>query len=211
MAMKNKKAAVITGDIVGSTLLATAERKKLQQRLNTFTAAMTKLYPDFKWEQYRGDSLQISLTISRAMALRIALRLQSFLQTAHFSIRQAIGLGDISFSTAQVSTSDGTAFRLSGPLADEIKKRNELIGITATEQAFAAEWRVHSASLHFLLQRHSSAQAAALYLQLGGLTQEEIAGKLHISQPSVHQRLQAGGWSVIHPVLERFEQTVPLL
>jgi hypothetical protein len=209
--VKKKKAAVITGDIVGSTRLNAAERRKLQRRLQTFTSAAAKQYPDFSWEQYRGDSLQISLTASRAMALRIALRLQSYLQAGGFSIRQAIGLGDMSVKGKQVGSSDGTAFRLSGPLADELKKREELIAITATQPEFAAEWQVHGTTLHFLLQRLSMAQADALYLQLAGLTQEAIARKLHISQPSVYQRLHAAGWNVFHSVLERFEQTVPHL
>ena len=49
------------------------------------------------------------------------------------------------------------------------------------------------------------AQAEALYLQLQNVRQDEIAKALGISQPSVHQRLQAAGWAVLNPMLQRFE------
>ncbi len=92
-----------------------------------------------------------------------------------------------------------------------IKKNNELIAVTAEDDAFNKEWQVHSASLNFLLQRLSPAQAEALHLQLQNMKQEDIAKKLKISQPSVHQRLQAAGANVITRIVERFELTASFL
>jgi hypothetical protein len=204
-------AVVITGDIIAYSKLSSLRRKKLQNRLNAFIKKMTAEYPDFKAEQFRGDSLQGIFTKNQAAALRTALSLYCCLVAEDFKIRQSIGIGDISFNGNNIITSDGTAFRISGQNIDELKKRNELIVIAAADKAFTEEWQIHSGVLNFLLERLSSAQAEALYLQLRDTRQEDIAKALHISQPSVHQRLQAAGWAVINPVLQRFETTVPAL
>lgn len=207
--MSARKAAVITGDVIASSGLSTAQRKKLQSKLQQFFTQTARQFPDFKADQYRGDSLQMQLTRSRASALQVALQLQTFLRMHGFSIRLGIGVGDIQYTARQVSISDGTAFRLSGPLADELKKQGGIIAITGNNAAFSSEWQVHSIALNYLLAKTSQPQAEALYLQLQGLTQEQIAKKLGISQPSVHQRLQASGWSVLQAMLQRFAATVP--
>ena len=202
---KNTKAVIITGDIIASSTFSPEQRKNLQKRLDTFLKKVSGDYPDFKAEQFRGDSLQCVFTKNKISALRTTLLLYCFLASANFKIRQSVGIGDISFTGNNIVTSDGTAFRYSGENIDELKKRNELISIASGDEQFNEEWKVHCASLNFLLERISSAQADAVYLQLQNAKQEEIAKALHISQPSVHQRLQAAGWSVINRVIQRFE------
>jgi hypothetical protein len=207
---KSMDAVVITGDIVGSSKLNVLKRKKLQERVTEFTNTITALFPDFNIEQFRGDSLQCMLTQNKVAGLRIAVSMYCFLAADEFKIRQSVGIGDVSFTGNNIVTSDGTAFRLSGENIDELKKRGELINIAFANNDLNEEWKVHSASLNFLLERLSSAQAEALYLQLKNVKQEEIAKALKISQPSVHQRLQAAGWSVISPILQRFDVVAAL-
>ena len=202
---KTISAIIITGDIIASSKLNVINRKKLQNKVDSFIKKITVSLPDFKAEQFRGDSLQCILTKNKIAALRTAVSLYCYLAAADFKIRQSIGIGEISFSGNNIVTSDGTAFRISGENIDELKKRNELINIASAEVSFNEEWKVHSASLNYLLERLSNAQAEALYLQLQNARQEEIAKALHISQPSVHQRLQAAGWAVINRMLQRFE------
>jgi hypothetical protein len=207
MALSTKKvpAVIITGDIIASSKLTPVKRKKLQKRITAFIKKITAGLPDFKIEQFRGDSLQCLLTKNKSAGLRTALSLYCFLAAEGFRIRQSVGVGDISFSSNNIVTSDGTAFRLSGENIDELKKRNELISVASADAAFNEEWKVHSTSLNYLLERLSNAQAEAVYLQLQNARQEKIAKALHISQPSVHQRLQAAGWIVINRMLQRFE------
>jgi len=211
MAVKIMKAVTITGDVVASSRLRPLQRKKLQNRIDQFAQSFAKQYPDLQLQQYRGDSLQATLTKSRIHAMNIALQLQCFLIAEQYHIRLSIGVGEINFQGKDVITSDGTAFQVSGPLIDELKKRNELIAITGTDNSFAAEWQAHSESLNFVLQRLSPAQAEALYLHLQNMKQEDIAKALKISQPSVHQRLQAAGAQVFTTIIKRFESTVSLL
>jgi hypothetical protein len=202
---KSIKAVIITGDMIASAKYTPVKRKKFQNRLNAFIKKISNSYPDFKAEQFRGDSLQCILTKNKTAGLRIALSLYCYLAADDFKMRQSIGIGEVSFSSNNIITSDGTAFRLSGENIDELKKRNELISIAFEDTSFNEEWKVHSTSLNYFLERLSNAQAEALYLQLQNARQEEIAKALHISQPSVHQRLQAAGWTVINRMLQRFE------
>ena len=202
---KSIKAVIITGDMIASAKYTPVKRKKFQNRLNAFIKKISNSYPDFKAEQFRGDSLQCILTKNKTAGLRIALSLYCYLAAEDFKMRQSIGIGEVSFSSNNIITSDGTAFRLSGENIDELKKRNELISIAFEDTSFNEEWKVHSTSLNYFLERLSNAQAEALYLQLQNARQEEIAKALHISQPSVHQRLQAAGWTVINRMLQRFE------
>jgi hypothetical protein len=211
MTQKILKAIVVTGDVTASSRLRPLQRKRLQKRIDDFAASFTKKYTDLQFQQYRGDSLQATLSKNKVYALSMALQLQCYLAMTEFRIRLSLGLGEISFQSKDVITSDGSAFQLSGPLLDDLKKRNSLIGITAANEAFSNEWKVHSESLNFLLQRLSSAQAEALYLLLQNKKQEEIAKTLKITQPSVHQRLQAAGAQVFTSIIQRFEATVSLL
>jgi len=163
---KTVSAIVITGDIIASSKLSLAARKKLQNKIDSFIKGISATMPDFKAEQFRGDSVQCILTKNRLSALRTAVSLYCYLAPEDFKIRQSIGIGEISYSGNNVVTSDGTAFRISGENIDELKKRNELISIASTETSFNEEWKVHSASLNYLLERLSNPQAEALYLQL---------------------------------------------
>ena len=205
------RASVISGDIIGSSQLKPASRKKLQQLLNLFIEGTTLQWLDMRAQQYRGDSIQITLTINRLAALRIALLLQTCLLKDNYKIRLAIGVGDISFQSAEVITSDGTAFQASGPYLDALTKSGEMISIASFDEEFTSEWQVHSASLNYILERLTQQQAEAVYLQLQDHTQASIAKKLKIKQPSVHQRLQAAGWPVVQKILNRFESVIPMV
>jgi hypothetical protein len=204
-------AAVISGDIIGSSLLKPAARKKLQQLLDAFFKNATIQWPDMQAQQYRGDSVQAILTTNRLAALRIVLIFQSFLLKENFKIRTAIGVGTISFKSGQVITSDGSSFQASGPYLDALTKSGEVISIAGSDEEFTSEWQVHSAALNFIIEHWTPAQAEAVYLQLQDHTQASIAKALKIKQPSVHQRLQAAGWPVVNKILTRFESVIPMV
>ncbi|THU34785.1 hypothetical protein FAM09_22570 [Niastella caeni] len=203
-----KKAIVISGDVVGSSYLKPGARKKLQHVLDIFIYESVQKWPDLEVEQYRGDSIQAILTSNRLAALRITLLLHSYLIQYAFKMRLAIGVGEISFRSKQVITSDGSAFQASGPYLDTLVKSGELISIAGNEE-FTSEWQVHSSSLDYLIQHWSIQQAEAIYLQLQDLTQDAIAQKLKIKQPAVYYRLQGAGWSVVNKILTRFESVIP--
>lgn len=203
--------AVISGDIVGSSLLKPAARKKLQQLIDAFLKNALIQWPDMQAQQYRGDSVQAILTNNRLAALRIVLMLQSYLIKEKFKIRMAIGVGRITFKSGQVITSDGPAFQASGPYLDILAKSGEVINVAGSDEDFTNEWLVHSASLNYIIEHWTPPQAEAVYLQLQDHTQAVIAKILKIKQPSVHQRLQGAGWPVVNKILTRFESVIPMV
>lgn len=205
-----QNATVISGDVVGSSLLKPAARKKLQQLLDSFFKQSVQQWPDLQIQQYRGDSIQAILTDNRLAGLRIVLLLHSYLIKEKYKIRMAIGVGEITFKSKQVITSDGPAFQASGPYLDALTKSGEVISIAGADD-FTSEWEVHSASLNYLIQHWSPQQAEAVYLQLQDLTQEAIAKKLKIKQPAVYYRLQSAGWPVVNKILTRFESVIPMV
>ena len=134
--------------------------------------------------------------------------LQALLHKEAFGVRIALGLGEVNFDSDSILTSDGTAFQLSGPALDELKKKNQPVAILGHSDSFNKEWKVHALSLSYLLQRWTIPQAEAVLAQLQGLTQEETARDLQVKQPAVQQRLQATGWAVMDAILERFVTSV---
>lgn len=200
-----KQAAVITGDIIQSSLLKATQRKRFQQILEKVFAAIKEKDESFRAEQYRGDSFQAVFIQNPELALHSGLLLQAWLRKENFQVRISIGTGDITFTSKNVVTSDGTAFQHSGPYLDELKKKNGLISIVSPHSAVNQEWAIHSQVLSFLMERWSAPQAEAILEQLNGLTQAQTAEKLKIRQPAVNQRLQAAGWQVITMIISRFE------
>ena len=207
MGKRSVSAVVLTGDVVSSASMPAARKKKLGLLLEKTGSRIQQQYPDFEWQQYRGDSLQAVLTKNRKFALSVALQLQCLLTANEYHIRLALGIGNISYQGKDIITSDGSAFQQSGPMVDMLKQTGRLLGISSENINFTEEWQVHNESLNFLLQKLSAAQAQALYLYLQNIKQEDIAARLKISQPSVHQRLQAAGTPVFISILKRFEKT----
>jgi hypothetical protein len=205
MASKNKLVAVLTGDIIGSRYLSTAERKAMQTALRKIFDRLSKQFLDFKAEEFRGDGFQAILSTNRNHALRIALLIQTALLKKSFDIRIGIGIGNIAYQSSTITTSDGSAFQLSGPILDDLKKRNQHIGIAFENINANHEWSVHTITLNFLIEKWSALQSEAIHEHLTSATQQEVAEKLNISQPSVHQRLQTAGWPVIDSIVKRFE------
>ncbi|MEO7209718.1 MAG: hypothetical protein ABIY35_02140, partial [Chitinophagaceae bacterium] len=114
MAKRSVAAVVITGDVVASAGMTVARKKKLKLLLEKICNRIQQQYPDFQWQQYRGDSLQAVLTKNRVFALSVALQMQCLLIAEDFLIRLALGIGNISFQSTDIITSDGTAFQQSG-------------------------------------------------------------------------------------------------
>ena len=203
-----KNAVVITGDVIRSSTLKPTQRRQLQQALEKAFAVAKARDASFTAEQFRGDSFQAVLAKQPGAALEISLLLLAMVWKAGFKIRLAIGTGEISFASKNVVTSDGSAFRHSGPALDELKKKNGLVAIVTPHPAVNQEWEIHGQVLSFLVERWSPLQAEAVAEQLNGLTQAQTAEKLNIRQPAVHQRLQAAGWQVADLIVKRFEQQI---
>ena len=210
--------AVITGDIVGSSKLTINERDHLLKVLKTSFANIDKIFPGVMcspFEIHRGDSFQGVLSeperaLSVSIIIRVNLRkgFESQRRQELLDARIAIGIGSIDFlPNGRGSEGDGEAFRLSGPVLDEMKGDRRLI-IRTSQENIHEELDTECALLDALINKWSNEQAQAILCQIRGLTQEKAAKELHISQPAVRLRLkEAGGWA-IELLLKRYSQLI---
>lgn len=205
----NKKinASVFTGDIINSSEMKPAEKRKMLKALATVLGAKNTILPDLKTEIFQGDSFQGVTADGMAQTLRYALIIMASLKKQNIEVRISIGIGEIDFAAKKVITSNGTAFQLSGRGLEEIKRKaGTFIGLFTKNEDMNFEFDVHCTALDYLIARCTPLQAEALVLALDDMTQVQIAGKLNLSQPTVQQRLQAAGWPVFKAVVNRFEQ-----
>lgn len=191
---KKKSYAVLTGDIVGSSNLKPAQRKKLLSELKSTSKEIRKLYKDvipFDVDIFRGDSWQLLVTEPR-LALRIALLFRSTLKgkmnIREFDSKIFIGVGTInSLPGERVSLGNGDAFVFSGRGLEKLKKyrmgidypafdKNEYLNlIVQLIDVFAANWTIK--------------QSTSISGALKGWTQKRIADSLELKQQTVYDHL----------------------
>lgn len=211
----DKLYAIITGDIVASSLLSSNKRKILHK---VMVDSSKVLQDEFKEavpmgvDIFRGDSWQIILT-KPAKALRLALfyraMLRAKMESHGFDTRMAIALGRVDFIPGnRVSEGYGEAYRLSGKALESMPK--------ASNMSFVFPGMELEKVLNVVIQlidsissRWSDRQALAVAGALRGWKQEKIAEKWwkkKVSQQAVAQHLSRAGWHPMEKGILFFEQ-----
>jgi len=185
--MKSKSAitSIITGDIIQSRL---TETQLWLPKLKKTLSAEGKS-PRI-WQVYRGDSFQLEVK-DPVRAIMAAIRIKATLKTIEdLDVRMAIGIGEKKFVSQNIAESDGEAFINSGETFESLKK-------TKRNLAIKSPWADFDRDMNVLLQLASipmddwsvnSAEVIALLVQNPKLTQEGVAKKLGLTQPSVSER-----------------------
>jgi hypothetical protein len=210
--------AVITGDIVGSSKLTIKQRVHFLEILKTSFTNIEKIFPGIirsPFEIHRGDSFQGVLSgpenaLSVSIIIRVNLRESFKTQRRRKALdaRIAIGIGSIDFlPNGRGTEGDGEAFRLSGPVLDEMKGDRRLI-IRTPQESIHEELDTECALLDALINKWSIEQVQAILCQIRGLTQKETAKELYISQPAVLLRLKGAGSWAYELFLERYNQLI---
>jgi len=212
--MKNKKIyAVLTGDLVGYSRYNPKDRKEVLLHLKD---SFKKLPPDItasKFWVFRGDSFQGILSRPEE-ALKAALIIRSFLvsrykgKKSRLDARIAIGIGTVDYLPRRVGEGDGEAFRNSGMELDGMKKSEKNLIIKTPWKELNDELSTECALLDAVIERWTKEQAEAIMYQIMGLTQEEIARILKISQPAVFHRLRTCGSKAVQEFSQRYKDVV---
>jgi hypothetical protein len=215
-AVKKKLYSVLSGDLVGSSKLGTEERKEILSVLKDSFKLIKSIYPEaitFAFDVYRGDSFQgvlsePSVSLSSAIIIRAYLRYKI---SQKADARIAVGIGGIDYLPKHITEGYGEAFVVSGQLLDKMKKSRYNLQIETPSEEINKELKVEFILLDFLISKWSAEQAEAIIKHLRGLTQEEIAKDLGISQPAVHKRLDNAGFWLIDQMCDRFEKLISKL
>jgi len=108
--------AIITGDIINSTETAPdVWLNVLKKVLNRFGNTPKH------WEIYRGDSFQLEVQPNDALKAAILIK-ASLKQFKHIDARLAIGIGEKSYDSQNITESNGSAFVNSGQCFEQLKK-----------------------------------------------------------------------------------------
>ena len=201
--------AVLTADMVNSTLFS---REETTLWLTELIDSL-KNNPDFDWvlepEIYRGDSFQCVLkTPENVLKLAVLARVLLRKHSDKTDLRVAIGIGSGNELTDRAGTSDGEAFRLSGHLADNIRKQKARIGI-----AVSVPSEPMSATLDLLetiIGNWSPAQSEVVAALLQNENVTQISERLSVSQSAISQRLSASKWWAVDHFLSTFPQHLAL-
>lgn len=194
-------AAVITGDIVNSTLLAPILEKRM-------VAQLSIILNDHKFEFYRGDSFQAYIKDS-AEALELVFQLRAVARSYSFihDVRASIGIGYVDAPVRTLRTAASEAFVLSGRAFDQLTEPQRL-WIQSTKEEANIAFRVIAYYADFISRRLTSKQAEVILELLKEHTQIEAAKKLKKAQATINRHAQAAGWPEIERLINEYKQVI---
>ena len=208
-----KNIAVITGDIIASSRLNKADRKKLPSLLKNCFSGLSKYYKkslEGNIDIFGGDSYQFVVNdIGKSLIVALSYRLLLKSGTYGFGLdtKISIGIGGIDFiKKNKISESDSDAFPLSGRNLKLIDKKSNM---TFTFPGFSQhdEFSIFVVLADELVVRYTEKQALAVFGALAGLNQEGISKlwKPAIKQQSVSKHLNNAGYFALEKLLNYYE------
>lgn len=201
--------AVITADIVNSTLLDKPAEKKL-------IGSLKKILTPYHYEFYRGDSLQVYMK-NAGQVFHVALLLRSAakkteLKKIRFDIKISIGIGSVKHPIRDLRTAKGQAFILSGRSYDnEILLKGKRMTIHCGKEPFDTGFEILADYTDDILNRLTTKQAEIIYELLAGHTQYDIAKQFKKSQPTISKQARAANWYQLQDLLAKFERLIKFL
>jgi len=202
--------AVLTGDIVNSTLLEPSQEKKLLKLLQ-------HILSDHKQEFFRGDSFQAYIKES-SQALKIALQcrtaaigLQPDQSPAVSDVRISIGIGQVESPVRTLATAKGEAFLLSGRALDAMDKTEGRLIIIIENKLTNYAFSVMSDYINSIYKQMTPKQAEVIFELLKGYSQQHVAEKLNRSKSTISQHVTAGRWDEIENILKKYQEIVQLI
>ncbi len=221
MAVTSNLHAVLTGDLVGSSQLASNQSKQAMELLKTSASLYERCFPGTvceKMDTFRHDSWQLLLN-KPEQAFRVALFLRSALKmesdaTTKYDTRISIGIGAIDYiSTERISDSRGPAFTLSGKGVDTMKRSSLALSIETVETESWSDM-IHAVIplLDCIATDWTPTESRAVNAALMGRTQEESAAhwvskkKSSPSRQAIGDSLIRAHWNTVHSVLQHAEK-----
>jgi hypothetical protein len=202
--------AVLTGDIVNSTLLDAEQEKKLLKELQT-------LLSPYKYEFFRGDSFQVYLPdASGALKISLLCRITAIALMPENSpvtsdIRISVGIGEVKSPVTNLATAKGEAFLLSGRALDNLEKTEGRLIITTHHEMGSVALSILSDYVNSIYKQVTSKQAEVILELLQGNTQQQVAEKLNRSKSTISQHVTAGRWDELEKILENYQKIIRLL
>lgn len=199
--------AVLTGDIVNSTLLGEEQGEKIIEMIKTSLSQ----HPT---EFFRGDSFQCYVH-EPTLALRLALLCRTAaigLETTESDpkcdVRISIGLGEAEQPVESLATAKGSAFLLSGRMLDAMGKTGGKIVISIENKMASLAFGILSDYINSIFGQMTARQSEVVHELLNGLNQQQVAEKLKRSKSTINQHVTAAKWEEIEQILLNYEKLI---
>lgn len=202
-----RRIAVLTGDVIDSRKVADAAR--LRRVLDATLAELAERHGG-RGERYRGDGFQLALpraedAMLAAVRLRAAL-IQHSETRQRWDARIAVAVGQDDWQADQgVAEANGEVFVRSGLALDALEASH--LAMELLEAPNDGCLALLTRFLDDLIDGWSRYSAEIVTLSLDqAATQQALAERLGIRQPSVHKRLRAARWELLADTLAYFER-----
>lgn len=202
---------VITGDLINSTNIAAGWRQSIMDALNSCVNDFSNITP-LRIEMFRGDSFQVVVdnpeqVLSVAIGLRAKLRASTPENSDIWDARVSVGIGDISFESENIVTSDGEAFHLSGHSFDNMGKNRLCIATHWSEFDNAIELNTKFADE--LISSWTARQARVMYHSIILLkSQKEMADELEMTRQNFNYHWLTSKGQLIMDYIDYFKQLI---
>lgn len=214
------QAAVLTGDLIGSTEAGPEAVDRAIQTLMVATIEFERLGnldKPLRFTRYRGDGWQVAIHWA-GLSFRLATHLLAQLKSAETGLKTRIGFGFgsiDSFGGEDLAGAHGSAFKNSGRALDSIGPFRRLA--LSSPEADGIEWiEACLETLSYLSDRWSREQAEALSLWVThqmpfvdrDATLHELAASLNISRQALSSRLAVAGEKPLMAAIRAAEATL---
>lgn len=224
--MKMNKKIVLSGDIIASTSLNDNAKSILELELKALISMLEKKFSIYG-RIIKGDYLEMVIEDPKE-ALTVAIIIKSYIKAIdlktsadtarskyfkNYGIRLAIGYGELSRYDKANGIIDGEAIYFSGRKISEVRTtyNKERIVIKNTLFFNSNSEKLNEnincilSLLDMLLNNATAKQSKILYLRLLGLSEQEIATKINVKQPTVNKQLTSIGWNAIDKTIKYFK------
>ncbi len=207
--------AVITGDLIDSTLYTTKELDTILDTLNNEFKS-TKNQGSTGFKLFRGDSFQ-GIVLNPSDALDHVLKLKTVINKIEHSnkkisgltdFRIAIGIGSVNLKRDSILESNGEAFQFSGRTLDTMKGDYPRLLLKTADDNLNEEFNASFSLLDSVMSKWSRASAEVVHYLLKGYKEKEIANILGINQSAVNHRKKAANWDSIALLLQRYQSVI---
>jgi hypothetical protein len=194
-------AAVITADIVNSTMMPSTLRRSI-------AAKFSKILNGHPFDFYRGDSLQAVIRgPEEALGLVLQLRTEARALSIIHDVRASIGIGQANARIADMRTATGEAFVLSGRGFDQLTDNRRLYIQSSSELANIALDTIARFADH-IFRNMTSKQAEVVGKLLEEKTQTEVARYLKKAQATVNKHAQSASWGEIEELIHQYKHAI---
>jgi hypothetical protein len=193
--------AVVTADIVNSTLVGTGDFTKLMDQIK-------EIFSGDKMEIYRGDSFQVLINDAESALLKcVQSRLIAMQYTGKkkVDIRMSIGLGNLQSKNEKVGSNMEDVFVRSGRYFDKFQNSQRRLYIVSGNESLDFTLEIIAEYIDTVLETITPKQAEVMGYLLSGKSQVETARQLNKTTATINQHVKTARYNEIDSMIGKFK------